>query len=52
MNTTLLRMARKHFNSDLVPAYINKSNRKKWVRMIRILGPKWQAIQGRKEAQQ
>lgn len=52
MNVSLLRMARKHFNSDLVPDRTNRHNRRQWVRSLRILGDKWQAVQGRKEAQQ
>ena len=43
MNTTLLRRARKHFNSDVLTREQNRNLRRKWVRMIRILGDKWLA---------
>ena len=29
------------FNSEFVPAAVNRANRLKWVRSIRALGDKW-----------
>lgn len=37
----LLRHARVLYNSPFVPDRINRANRKKWVRMIVWLGPRW-----------
>jgi len=41
VNTSMLRRARRCFNSDLVPAHINRANRLQWVRAVRQLGSKW-----------
>ena len=41
MNTTILKRARLHFNSEFVPMSINRANRLKWVRSIRMLGSNW-----------
>lgn len=41
MNTTLLRRARRHFSSDLVPMHVNRANRLAWVRSLRFLGSRW-----------
>lgn len=40
MNTALLKQARKLFNSDMVPAHINRANQIKWARALRDLGDK------------
>lgn len=45
MNTSLLKLARKHFSSDLVPARINRYNARQWCRQVRQLGDKWVARQ-------
>jgi hypothetical protein len=52
MNTTLLRMARRHFNSDLVPASTNRFNQRQWVKAVRLLGPNWKALPMNPEAKQ
>lgn len=52
MNTRALRHVRELFNSPWVPAHVNRANRRKWVRSVRLLGSHWllaQPIQ-RKEA--
>jgi len=41
MKTNLLKMARKNFNSDFVPMYVNRHNRRQWVKSVRALGNKW-----------
>lgn len=45
MNTSLLKLARKHFCSDLVPARINRANARAWAKSVRQLGDKWVARQ-------
>jgi hypothetical protein len=45
-------MARRHFNSDLVPPSTNRWNQKQWARMIRLLGPNWKALPQQKEQMQ
>lgn len=44
MNVTLLSRARRHFNSEYLSRDINRAHQRKWVRMIRYLGPKWLAV--------
>ena len=43
MKTTreLLRHARRLYNSDWVPAELNRRNRKAWVRAVQNLGTRW-----------
>lgn len=41
MNTTLLKRVRRHFDSPYVPDSVNRANRLKWVRAVRLLGDKW-----------
>ncbi len=41
MNVTLLRRARLHFCSDMVPMAVNRANRRAWVRSLRFLGARW-----------
>ena len=41
MNTTVLTRVRQHFNSPFVPDSVNRANRLKWVRSIRMLGDRW-----------
>lgn len=41
MNTKLLKMARKLWNVDYVPAEINRINQLKWARAVHMLGDKW-----------
>lgn len=41
MKTNLLKLARKHFRSDMVPAKTNRHNMRAWVRSLKMLGPKW-----------
>lgn len=38
-------------NGEFVPMYVNRRNRRNWVKSVRLLGPKWRAVQGRKEIQ-
>ena len=38
-------------NGEFVPMYVNRRNRRNWVKSARILGPKCHAAQGRKETQ-
>lgn len=37
----LIQHARVLYNSPFVPDYVNRANRKKWVRMVMWLGPRW-----------
>lgn len=41
MNIRLLARVRGHFNSPFVPERVNRDNRRKWVRSVRLLGNKW-----------
>ena len=41
MNTTMLKRARLHFCSDMVPMAVNRANRRAWVRSLRFLGSRW-----------
>lgn len=41
MNTSMLKRVRRHFNSPFVPEAVNRANRRKWVRSVRLLGEKW-----------
>lgn len=41
MNTALLTRVKRHFNSPFVPDSVNRANRRKWVRSVRLLGNKW-----------
>ena len=41
MNSTLLRIARKHFMRDYIPVSTQRHNIRAWVRSLRILGDKW-----------
>ena len=41
MNTALLKRARRHFCSDMVPEHVNRANRLAWVRSLRFLGNRW-----------
>ena len=44
MNTRLLKMARRHFRSDLVPRELNRRNMRRWVAAVRMVGPNWRGI--------
>jgi hypothetical protein len=44
MNTTRLRQARRNFVHPMAPRHVQRSNMRAWVRMIRILGDKWQYV--------
>lgn len=46
MNTTRLTQARKNFCFSYVPRHVQRHNVHMWVRMIRILGDKWQYLSG------
>lgn len=37
----LRRKARKIYNNDMVPTYINQHNQRKWVRSVLRLGDRW-----------
>lgn len=41
MKTHILTRVRRHFNSEYVPAEINRRNQLAWVRAIRMLGDRW-----------
>lgn len=41
MNSTMLRIARKHFCRDYIPVSTQRHNIRAWVRSLRILGDKW-----------
>jgi hypothetical protein len=41
MNTKYLRRARQLFNSEYVPAHVNRHNQRTWARQLRALGTKW-----------
>ncbi len=41
MNVAMLKRARKHFCSDMVPESVNRANRRAWVRSLRFLGNRW-----------
>lgn len=41
MNTTMLRIARKHYCRDYIPLSTQRHNILAWVRSLRILGDKW-----------
>ena len=41
MNTVMLKRARLHFCSDMVPMAVNRANRRAWVRSLRFLGQRW-----------
>jgi hypothetical protein len=41
MNTTALRMVRRHFSSDLVSRALNRRNALAWVAARRMLGDRW-----------
>lgn len=45
METKMLKLACRLFNSEFVPESVNRSNRIKWIKSIRILGDKWQLNQ-------
>lgn len=45
MNTSLLKLSRRLFCSDLVPAHINRHNARQWCKQIHHLGDKWVARQ-------
>ena len=36
-----LRRVRRLWNSELVPAEINRANQRKWIQAVRQLGSKW-----------
>lgn len=38
MNTTLLRRVRRLFNSDMVPAHVNRRNQREYCRAQRVVG--------------
>lgn len=40
MNTTALKIVRKHFCSDLVPREINRANMRRWAYIVRLAGDK------------
>lgn len=41
MNVRMLRHVRQLWNVPFVPESINRANRLKWVRSVRLLGDKW-----------
>lgn len=41
MNTTMLKLARKHFDRPDLPRSIVRHNCRQWARSIRHLGVKW-----------
>lgn len=41
MNIIMLKRARLHFCSDMVPMSTNRANRLAWVRSLRFLGSRW-----------
>lgn len=41
MNTKMLKVARRLWNVDGVPAQLNRANARKWVRSLRGLGNRW-----------
>lgn len=41
MNTTLLKRVRKNFCSPDLPREYNRAHIRKWVKIVRYLGPKW-----------
>lgn len=44
MKTRALVMVRRHFNSPYVSEAINRANRLKWCRSVRLLGDKWKGL--------
>lgn len=44
MNIKYLTMARRLFDSDMVPDSTNRANRIKWVKCVRQLGYKWRGL--------
>lgn len=41
MNTKLLKMARRLWDTDYAPTEINRRNQLKWARSVHRLGDKW-----------
>lgn len=41
MNTKLLKMARRLWDADHVPTYLNRRNQLLWARSVHRLGDKW-----------
>ena len=41
MNTTMLKLARQHFDRPYLPRSIVRHNCRQWARSIRHLGSKW-----------
>ena len=41
MNTTLLKLARKHFDRPEIPRHIVRHNCRQWAKSLRHLGDKW-----------
>lgn len=41
MNVKLLKLSRKLWNVDYVPAEVNRLNQLKWARAVHRLGDKW-----------
>ena len=41
MKTNMLKRARELWNVNDVPKEINRSNQRKWIRGLRIVGDKW-----------
>lgn len=41
MNTTALKLVRRHFSSEMVPRALNRRNALAWVKARRVLGDKW-----------
>jgi hypothetical protein len=41
MNAKMLRHVRELWNSPLASREINRANRRKWIRSVRMLGDKW-----------
>lgn len=41
MNSSMLRIARKHFCRDYIPRSTQRHNMRAWVRSLRVLGNKW-----------
>lgn len=41
MNSSMLRIARKHFMREYIPRSTQRHNMRAWVRSLRLLGDKW-----------
>jgi len=45
MRTKLLKMSRRLWANDMVSDELNRANRLKWIRAVRVVGDKWVVIQ-------